>query len=356
MPSTTLRDVAELAGVSIGTASSALNNRPTVSTDTRAKVIDAAISLGYPIKDAETLAHQNKLSVVGLLLKQDQGEEWTIDQFYSKVQMGVTNACHVNKISVMFSYVEVDRSNRPASWPIMLEDQRIDALVMAGVFLDETVSRIQRSNNIPIVLLDGYSGMKSVDSVVTDNLGGARKAMDYLFEHGHQHIGLVGWNPDSPPSIQDRYLGYVGSMNVKGYSLYVEPSILFRGGGHKATHKLLKRHPEVTAIFACNDETAIGVMDAAQEMGRRIPQDLSVIGFDDIQLSHEVEPGLTTIHVHKSWMGSMGVNTLIERSRNPGQPKITKVVATHLVERETVAFIDANGKTMVNTSDSVTEA
>jgi LacI family transcriptional regulator len=77
-------------------------------------------------------------------------------------------------------------------------------------------------------------------------------------------------------------------------------------------------------------------------MGLRIPEDLSVVGFDDIQLSHEIDPPLTTVHVHKSWMGSMGVNALIERSRNPGQPKITKVVSTHLVERSTVSFVRSN--------------
>lgn len=348
MSSTTLRDVAEFAGVSIGTASAALNNRPTVSSETRVKVIDAAISLGYPLKEAEILAQHSELSVIGLLMKQDQGEEWTIDQFYSKVQMGVTNACSANKMSVMVSFIDVDQSNRPASWPAMLDDQRIDGLLMAGVFLEEIVTKIQHRNNIPIVLLDGYCGKKDVDTIVTDNIGGARQLMDHLFDHGHEKIGLVGWNPESPPSIQDRYLGYIGSMNRKGFSQYVEPSILIRADGYKATQRLLKRYPEITAIFACNDETALGVIDAAHAMGLNVPADLSVIGFDDIQSSHEIDPPLTTIHVHKSWMGSLGVNALIERSRNPGQPKISKVISTHLVKRQTVAFVD--GKQSVGNS------
>jgi LacI family transcriptional regulator len=336
MSSTTLRDVAELAGVSIGTASAALNNRPTVSQEARIKVVDAAVALGYPLKEQEELARQTKLSVIGLLLKQDHGRKWEINPFYSQVQLGVTDACNRNKLSIMLGNIEVDASNRPMFWPVMLEDQRVDGLILAGVFLDETVAKIQRRTNIPIVLLDGFSGELALDSVITDNLGGARQAMSHLFSHGHRKIGLVGWNPESPPSIQDRYLGYIGAMNVHGYELFVEPSVLFRHGGYEGTKRLLTRHPEITAIFACNDETGVGVMDAAHELGLQVPDGLSVVGFDDIALPQDVDRPITTIHVHKTWMGTMTVSTLIERSRNPDQPKITKVVSTYLVDRDTV--------------------
>lgn len=337
MPSTTLRDVADLAGVSIGTASAALNNRPTVSSDTRAKVVDAAISLGYPIKETSAFIQQGQLSVIGLLMKHDQGGEWTVNQFYSQIQMGITNACNASNISVMVSFVDVDSSDRPISWPVMLNDQRLDGLVMAGIFLDETVAKIQRASHFPIVLLDGYSNNRYVDSVIPDNVGGARQVMQHLFANGHQHIGLVGWNPDSPPSVQDRYLGYVSAMNGKGYPFHIEVSSLNRENGYKAALRLLENDAQVTAIFGCNDETAIGVIDAAQEKGLRVPQDLSVVGFDDIQLSHEIDPPLTTIHVHKSWMGTIGISTLIDRARNPKQPRITRVISTHLVNRKTVA-------------------
>ena len=101
-------------------------------------------------------------------------------------------------------------------------------------------------------------------------------------------------------------------------------------------HQLLDRRPDVTAVFACNDLVALGVLSAAREMNLDVPGDLSVVGFDNIDLAREITPALTTIHVHKTWLGAISVTQLIERATTPEQPKLTITLSTELIVRESV--------------------
>jgi LacI family transcriptional regulator len=338
--SPTLKEIAAIAGVSIGTVSSALNNRPTVAAETRARVIDVALSLGYDLKSKTSKPCHPALDVIGLLIKHDVGEVWESNPFYSRVQLGVTNTCAQNEISLMVANIEVDTSNRPVSWPAMINEQRIDGLIMAGAFIDDTVRIIKRKSDIPVVLVDSYAPCLNCDSVVTDNRGGAEKALQFLIDKGHTRIGLAGWNPLSPPSIHQRKQGYDQILAKHNLKPFIVETKLFREGGEAAVRELISHHQGVTAIFCCNDETAIGVMNAARVMGLRIPVDLSVIGFDNIDLAGETRPALSTVHVHKSWMGTLGVQALIERTRNPEQPRVTTVLSTDLIIRDTVALLN----------------
>ena len=352
--SPTLQDVADLAGVSIGTASAALNNRSSVLPETRSRVIDAAMSLGYPIKSEMAVGVKTDLKVIGLLIKHDVGHAWKVNPFYSQIQLGIANACSAHNISLMFSNVEVDQSNRPVNWPVMLTKRQVDGLILAGTFLDDTVSLIQSRVDIPMVLVDSYSTKLACDSIITDNWGGARQAVEHLISHGHRAIGLIGWNPDSPPSIQGRKEGYMGMLSQYGLPSFIEPSPLTREDGYDATLRLCATHPKITALFVCNDETAIGVIEALNDLEKRVPEDVSVIGFDNIEMAQTIEPPLTTVHVHKSWMGSMGVHTLIERVANPEQPKVTKLVSTYMVERGSVCRASFDKNVVIEPSESET--
>ncbi len=337
--SPTLKNVAEMAGVSPATASMALNNRPGLSPETRARVINAAEALGYRIRKTDTEDGKGDLSVIGLLTKHDLGMEWIINPFYSRIQLGVANECRRYKISLMLGTIDVDTSNRPVAWPTMINEQRIDGIILAGTFIDNTIEQIRRKTSIPIVLVDSYAPNQVYDSVVTNNIGGAQQAVEYLVRQGHTAIGLAGWNPDSPPSIQQRYHGYIRTLQEYHLDPFVEPSSLSRRGGATARRALMEKHPQITAIFCCNDETAIGMISSMQDEGLKVPDDLSVVGFDDIDLAGEIKPGLTSVHVPKSWMGTIGVWLLVERARNPAQPVVTTVVSTHLVIRDSVKNI-----------------
>jgi len=334
--SVTLRDVAQHAGVSIGTASQALNNRPGVSAETRARVLDAARTLGYSFKENGELPEPPPLKIIGLLTKHDLGLPVEINPFYSHIQAGVEKECQRRQISLMYASVEVDPSNHPVIWPAMLNEQQIDGLILAGTFIEETVDLFQRHIDVPIVLVDSYAPHLPFDSVVIDNTPAAASAIEYLIRQGHTHIGLIGWNEQSPPGVQERKIGYCQTLAKHALEACIQPSGLSREEGVAALRQLLHKYPEVTAVFCCNDLSALGVLSGAREMGLAVPRDLSVMGFDNIDLAREVTPALTTVHVHKSWLGVISVCQLVARVQMPAMPKVTLNVATQLVIRDSV--------------------
>ncbi len=334
----TLRDVAQLAGVSIGTASQALNNRPNVAQETRARVFDAALTLGYPIKDPEFSAASSTVKIIGLLVKHDVGQPIEINPFYSYIQVGVERECQKRQISLMYATVEVDLSNHPVVWPAMLGAQQIDGLILAGTFIEETVDLFQRRADVPVVLVDSYAPRLPFDSVVIDNVPATIAAVEYLIQQQHRHIGLIGWNETWPPSIQERKIGYCKALQKHGITdRYIWPADPDRTTHKSGVQQLLKQHPQVTAIFASNDFTALRVLRELRNMGLSVPQDISVVGFDNIDLAKQVTPGLTTVHVHKTWMGALSVRQLVDRTMTPEMPKVTITVSTQLIVRDSVA-------------------
>lgn len=334
-----LQDVADLAGVSIGTASQALNNRPNVAPETRVRVVDAAKTLGYPTKPSLDPAATG-IEVVGLLTKHDFGYPPAINAFYSHVQAGVESECRRQNLSLMYANVEVDSSNRPVSWPAMLSEERIDGLLLAGAFIEDAVWHFRRRLDLPIVLIDAYATNLLYDSVLIDNDRGTRSAIEYLIKLGHRQIGLIGTNPSSPPSLLERRESFCRVLQSHGLNpFYIVDSELSQAAGYDSLKCLLKQTPEVTAVFAAADLVAIGALSAARDMGISVPEQLSVIGFDNIDLAAVVTPALTTVHVHKTWMGTLAVRQLLSRAAEPLQPKVSITLATQLVERSSVGGI-----------------
>ncbi len=331
-----LQEVADLAGVSIGTASQALNDRPSVASETRARVIDAARTLGYPIK-RRTERIIPDIDVIGMLTKHDAGYPPNINPFYSVVQAGVESECRKQNISLMYANIEVDGSNHPVAWPPMLTEERVDGLLLVGTFIEDTVDIFKRRLDLPSILIDAYAPNLPYDSILIDNAGGTRTAVEHLIRHGHRRIGLIGTHPDSPPSVLERRVSFLNLMGAFGLSrAYVEDSELSYDAGDLSLRRLLQRAPEVTAVFASADLVAIGALNAARSLGIAVPENLSIIGFDDIDSASVVTPALTTVHVHKTRMGSLGVCQLLSRVAEPLQPKVTISVSTRLVERDSV--------------------
>ncbi len=329
-----LQDVADLAGVSIGTASQALNKRPTVAIDTRARVVDAAKTLGYPVKDMPDFEPYADVGVIGMLIKHDYGNLPEVSPFYSHIQAGIESECRKYNINLMFANVEVDPSNHPIVWPAMINESHIDGLILAGTFIENTIGLLGRKLDIPIVLVDSYAPNLPFDSVLIDNIPGTAMALEYLVDLGHSNIGLIGTHMHSPPSVLERRQTFERFMKNKKLSTrYIIDSELSQQAGYVGTKELLGRAPEVTAIFTGADIVAFGVIQAIHDMGLRVPQDVSVIGFDNIDGASFITPGLTTVHVHKTWMGAISVRQLLERARYPSQPKVTISLATELVVR-----------------------
>jgi LacI family transcriptional regulator len=332
-----LQDVADLAGVSIGTASQALNHKASVSPETREIVFRAANQLGYELPSRTVIQSDKEISTVGALVKAHVGQSVLIDPFYSAVLRGAEQECKRHNLNLLYSTLPVDDRSRVVEWPHLISDQQPNGWLILGAFAQETVLELEQRLTPPVVLVDTYAPDSSYDMVVTDYVTGAYDAVIYLVNQGHQHIGLIGSTTEGHPSIQQRREGYLRALaDCEIEHTYLEDSSLQSEAVFHATQRLLKRAPQITAIFACNDDVGMAVMRAATDLGRRIPDELSVMGFGDTDPASEVIPPLTTMFVDKMLMGGLGVRQLLERKQNPRSVPFTIVLGTRLVERKSV--------------------
>ncbi|MCL5996696.1 MAG: LacI family transcriptional regulator [Chloroflexi bacterium] len=334
----TITDIAQESGVSPATVSLVLRNRPGVSEETRARVIEVAETLGYQIRPAIPTTRNGRLQTVGMIVKTEPNIPARANPFYSHVIIGVEDACRRHGIDLLLSTMPVDEHNRPLGVPQMLARGAADALLMVGTFVDETILSISSRKTPPIVLVDAYSKTESYDAVVSDNFQASWQAVEYLIRRGHRHIGLVGSEPDAYPSIRQRRGGYLRALRENGIAeSYIADFNIIQDSGYEPTRDLLRKYPHITALFGVNDQVAVAAMSAAQDMGRRVPDDLSVIGYDDVDLAENAKPPLTTMHVDTVAMGRAAVQLLLDRIDNSDSARMTLTIHPAMVERESVA-------------------
>jgi len=334
----TISNIAQKSGVSLATVSLVLNNKPGVSTDTRARVREVAEALGYTPKQNGAATRGSQLATLGMIVKTDIDQQPYDNPFYSRIMMGIEDTCRKDGINLLFSTLPVDAQNHPVENPALLYNDNLDGLLMVGAFVDETVLSISGRRTPPIVLVDAYSNTESFDTVVSDNFRAAYQAVEYLINKGHQHIGLVGGEINAYPSLLDRRNGYIRAIKENQITeTYIANFNIIKTKGYSEVIWLLKEHPQISALFCINDEIALTAMRAAQDMGRRIPQDLSIVGYDDIYMAQNASPRLTTMHVDTLAMGRAAVQLLNVRTANPEMARMTLTIHPRLIERDSVA-------------------
>jgi LacI family transcriptional regulator len=335
----TLSKIAEQSGVSLSTVSLVLRDKPGVGTATRQRVLGIAKELGYLPKNG--IQHRSSLTNVGLILKSEPGLTLQTNLFYSHVLAGIEMACRQWQFNLLYATLPVDRDSYPLELPrVLMEEDTADGLLLIGAFLDNTIARVVERRSTPIVLVDAYAASDLYDAVVSDNFKGAHYAVTYLIQRGHWHIGFIGSHPHVYPSIQERQRGYVQALQDNEISdHYFADCHLDPEEALDATADLLRQNPQITALFATNDEVAIAAMETVQALGRRIPEDISIIGFDDIDPAQSTQPPLTTMHVDKIGMGMLAVQLLVNRVEYPESNPVTAVIHPHLVERQSVQSI-----------------
>lgn len=335
-----LRDVAQAAGVSLGTASRALNNKSNVLPETRAQVLKAASHLGYKLQIRVPSTVTSKLNTIGVVIKRDPGDYPRIDVFNYRILAAIEDECQNLGLNLLYASVQVDQYGHALTWPNMLTDEAVDGLIVVGPFFERTLLSINGKLQVPLVLVDAYAPGADLDAILTDNVTGAYRAVEYLIANGHRHIGLIGsysLEVNQHMSIQERRRGYCQALSDAWITdTYIENGPLEREHARVAVQDLLKRAPQVTAIFACNDDVATGVIRGAQELGLRIPDDLSVIGFDDTEHAAQSIPPLTTMRVHTTLMGSLAVRQLFDQSTRERKVPMTIRLGTELIIRESV--------------------
>ncbi len=335
----TLADIARESGFSLATVSLALRNRPGVSEETRKRVLEVAAALGYELHAPET-APGPSIGTVGLLMKSEPGLPPSGGYFYDPVLAGIEEQCRHHRVNLFYAGVPVDAYSRALESPLLFTNPALDGLLLVGVQLDESLALTLSRRRLPLVLVDAYADAPRYDAVLCDNFQAAYTGVSYLIQRGHRHIALVGGGPQAYPSIADRYRGYQQALLDHGITAHYVADCPLRGSAAlEATRALLEQHPEITAIFGCNDDVAIAAMQAARETGRAVPEQLSVLGFDDIELAQHVTPPLTTLRVDKVAMGQMAMQLLLWRAENLETPRLTVLIHPTLVERQSVCKV-----------------
>lgn len=327
------RDIAELAGVSISTVSRVLSNVGGISEAVQEQVYAAAAELGYEIGDDEPKQLRNVTLLTSLPLAP------SIDPFHGDVLNGVELAC--SEAGVQLSYATFN--NGAASDEMVLsriQQNPIDGLLLLSMDDTKIINHI-RDMNIPIVMINIDNPDAPEDSFLPDNYQGARLAMRYLLANGHRRILHI--TESRRRTIQRRTEAYLASLDEAGIrfdpKLVIETEI-----NAEETYKTMRQHfaqaePDYTAVFCANDISAMGFMRAAQELGLRIPQDISVVGFDDIASVAFLSPPLTTVRIEVGELASLALRRLVERVSQPDLTPMRVSLACRLIERQSVARI-----------------
>jgi LacI family transcriptional regulator len=327
-----MREVAHEAGVSVKTVSRVVNNQGEISDETRERVLEAIQKLGYrPSKVARALATQ-RTDTFGLILGDIS------NPFFSEVARGVVDTAQAKGYDVFLCNSDYD----PALEIRVLNSltqHHVDGIIIFPCWQNEDSLKAVAGEGKPLVVanraFDSHPGMGQVRH---DIYGGARMAVDYLVSQGHTSIGMLTGRA-APPRLMERVVGFRDALADHG--LPVSDDLILGGSattdfqrGREAALELLARHPNITALFAYNDLIALGAIHACRELGRRVPDDLSIIGFDDNQFAPMVTPALTTIRLDKHELGRKAVTRLVEMRENSGAEYPPIFLDVELVIRE----------------------
>lgn len=336
----TLADVAHAAGVSPAAASLAIRGEPGVSHQTRDRVVGHARRLGYR-GITRTTARRARQVTVGLIIKAPQGDAPGVNRFYAPVMAGIEEICRIREVDLLFAAMPVDAQYYPLEVPRLVTERSCDGLIVIGAHLSHGTTALLEDGP-PAILVDAYAEDLAFDSVVSDNVGGARVVVEHLIGRGHREIAIVGSRPDSFPSILQRRRGYEQAVaEAELLPHFVDIAHVPPEAAAPVALDYLRAHPEVTAAFCCNDDVAVALIQAAQKAGIDVPGTLSVVGYDDIDLARFVTPELTTMAVDKLGMGRLAVTLLLHRLEF-GQSAITQAfIRPRLVDRGSVRRIAA---------------
>lgn len=310
----TIEDVAAKAGVSRQTVSRVLNHKGEVAEETRARVQAAIDMLGYrPSAIARSLVSQ-RTHVIGLIVSDIN------NPFFSEFACGVLDAAQAKEYDVFLCNSDAKvKSEIRALYS--LSDHNVDGVIIFPSWLNEGRLKTFAERHQPLVVINrAFREHPGIGQVLMDARRGARLAVDYLVGRGHTAIGMLAGYAANPEIFQ-RVRGFREAMQVHGlpvvddWIVTVTPPVVEQG--REMARALLTQYPQVTALFAYNDLLAVGAIQACKELGRRVPEDCAIIGFDNIQLAALVTPSLTTVHVDKYELGRRAVTLLMDMLDNP---------------------------------------
>jgi DNA-binding LacI/PurR family transcriptional regulator len=325
----TIRDVARHAGVSVATVSRVLNDIPIVRSEMRARVVEAIADLGYrPSSTARSLS-LGRSQAIGVV-----APFFTTPSVVERVR-GVAERAALRGYDLMLFHVETP-DQRAAAFRDFARHDRVDGLLVISLRVTRVELEAMRRDQLPIVMVD--SGEASLPHVVIDDVRGGELAAEHLLARGHRRIAFVGDLPASPlgfTSSEKRRRGFRLALRRAGIPAVASLEVRGAHGRDEArrlARELLRRDDRPTAVFAASDTQALGVLEAAEESGLRVPEDLAVIGFDDIEVAALL--GLTTVRQPLRQSGAYGADLLVAAiERRP--PPASELAPLAVMERRT---------------------
>ncbi|MFC9605799.1 LacI family DNA-binding transcriptional regulator [Streptomyces niveus] len=328
----TLEEVAALAGVGRGTVSRVINNSPRVRDSTRQLVQEAIAELGYvPNRAARALAG-SRTDAVALVIPETE-KRFFAEPYFSDVLHGVGTGLADTEMQLLLTLVRNENERR--RFLQYARAGRVDGVLLVSVHGDDPLPDLLAEIGLPTVLSGRRSADEPVSYVDSDNVGGARSAVRHLAETGRRRIATVT-GPLDMYVAQCRLGGYREAVAASGGD--PDPSWTAHGdfteeSGRRAMTELLARHPDLDAVFAASDVMAAGALHSLRAAGRRVPEDVAVVGFDDSPIAGHTDPQLTSVRQPVEEMGQAMARVLLEGINNPGTPHQHAVLPTELVRR-----------------------
>ncbi|AHJ01716.1 TPA: substrate-binding domain-containing protein [Vibrio parahaemolyticus] len=333
----TMKDIAKLAGVSTSTVSHVINKTRFVSEEISERVNNAAKELNYYAPSALARSLKvNRTKTIGMLVTT------STNPFFGEVVKGVERSCYHKGYSLILCNTEGDNERMRQSINTLLQ-KRVDGLILMCSSLEgERIDVFERYPDIPVVVMDWGPMLFTSDKIQDNSLRGGYLAAKYLIDCGHTEIGCIT-GPLIKHQAQMRYEGYKRAMNEAGLEFnanWIIESDFECEGGYQAFKKMAERGTLPSSIFVSNDMMAMGVINAANELGIKVPDDLSIIGYDDIHIAKFMSPSLTTIHQPKYRLGQAAVETLVRRLDDKSNEAQVVQLEPTLVVRNSVKLLN----------------
>ena len=349
-----IRAVAELAQLSPATVSLALRNQDSIPLETRERVLAAAAKLNYHYKPRTTKSSKREeaKSIRNLLyVVNDYGDTPVLaNPFYGAILNGAVVASPSYNSYVHPVILQHDHP-LDAPLPEALCNEP-DGILLASPYPSALVKQVVSTVTCPIVLIDNLIPGSPFDTIMNDDFGGAYQAVQHLLELGHRYIHMImgqlkkpGVQPNTPPSVIDRYRGYSAAMLDGGHTPFPAIEIPLdysqtapgRNELPQWLSGLLARSPRMTALFCNVDYYAAQIISALHTIGYRVPEDISVVGFDDLDIARMIHPRLTTVQINRSAMSQVAVERLVARMEGDVSVPLSIHVGARLIVRESTA-------------------
>ena len=326
----TLKMVAESAGVSVNTASRAINNKQDINLETKKRVLKIAQDLGYVRNDTAVALRTKKTGTIGVVIADNR------NPFYAEVLNGMEVAARKKNYHIILANTQRDYRKEEEAINLLL-NKRVDGLLIAPVQdRDDDIKKLIEAN-IPFVIVGRDFNDIDLDAVYNDEVKGGFLATEYLIKKGHKKIAFINGVLHKSPA-KGRLKGYKKAL--KECEIPFNDALISVGDidvkdGYERTKQMLKKNLDFTAIFAYNDMMAFGAMQAIKEKDLRIPENIGLVGYDDILFSSLISPALTTIKLKKQELGVESVKLLLSRI-NRAHKKTKKIMLdVELIVRET---------------------